>query len=853
MNRNSFRQRLQTRFEHAQCEGEALGIDLGTTTSCAAIARYDVDSGELTCESVRVEQDDGKSHIAIPSAVALDQGRVLVGAPALARRGQPGFLPERRFFYETKNTIGLKYTYANARPGFEDATAIAAHVLHHVYESVEHAHGWLPESKLVVGCPASFHAAQREATLAAAGHALDENFPAGEDESLLVSPTQIQLIDEPYAAFLDLLFREPGGSEDLLAPGNTLMVFDFGGGTCDVAIFGIDLAGDDPIGARLLATSRYHRLGGGDLDRAIVHEILIPQLIEENGIGRFDLSWFDKSRRLEPALIGAAEELKVRMSHLLAGQRSGLMARDFEAELAQLELRYEEDGELSDDEYQALQAAILSDQATARALARQGAAGDEDEVVLPALGLEVEIKQIKRTLSLSRPTLSREAFNRILKDFLDPEPAPESGDEYVHRSSIFSPITQALLRAGLEPGDIDGVLMCGCSCLLPPVQAAIRRHFPDASCVLAGQSDEELLACVARGAALQALAREVLDQNLIEPVCSAELSLSVSVGTVPLIKPGDTLPARSSASIALSPPRDDDCEGVDLSVEVMADGKTLVGRTLWHLPAPVRADDPLSLDWVIDENQCIELSLRRTNALFERPLVKRFDSPAAHCDMGQVVRTRMLERMERMRSGNVAREDVARESERIARDAAALGEYERALHFVSVALQEQAHNPVLLNLRGIYRDSMGNTTGAIEAYQQAAQSNSGASFNLGLLHYNAGRHAEALQAVDAALKLDPARAYRVLRGNILEKMGRKDEARQEWQDAIAGNIKLDALDEFDFGWLNACARRMGNQSVCEQIRKIRERLAQGLKQKSSRQGELPVFVGRPVHDVSELL
>ena len=60
-----------------------------------------------------------------------------------------------------------------------------------------------------------------------------------------------------------------------------------------------------------LAVSRYHRLGGGDIDAAIVHEILVRQVIEQNGITEFDLSFDDKKNFVEPALLSVAEALKV--------------------------------------------------------------------------------------------------------------------------------------------------------------------------------------------------------------------------------------------------------------------------------------------------------------------------------------------------------------------------------------------------------------------------------------------------------------------------------------------------------------------------------------------------------------
>jgi len=51
---------------------------------------------------------------------------------------------------------------------------------------------------LVVAVPASFHSAQRSATIAAAQRHVNV-------------ANSVQLLDEPYAAFLDLLHRQPTG------------------------------------------------------------------------------------------------------------------------------------------------------------------------------------------------------------------------------------------------------------------------------------------------------------------------------------------------------------------------------------------------------------------------------------------------------------------------------------------------------------------------------------------------------------------------------------------------------------------------------------------------------------------
>jgi molecular chaperone DnaK len=77
--------------------------------------------------------------------------------------------------------------------------------------------------------------------------------------------------------------------QELPAAGKTknLVVFDFGGGTCDVSAFRLGRRDDGGLTITPLNVSRYHRLGGGDLDRAIIHEVLLPQLLAQDGWMRF--------------------------------------------------------------------------------------------------------------------------------------------------------------------------------------------------------------------------------------------------------------------------------------------------------------------------------------------------------------------------------------------------------------------------------------------------------------------------------------------------------------------------------------------------------------------------------------
>src|SRR6185436_20171820 len=92
----------------------------------------------------------------------------------------------------------------------------------------------------------------------------------------------------------------------------TVLVFDFGGGTCDVSIL---RARPDPASGRLdianLAVARYEQLGGDNIDVAIVEEVLLPAFLERHGLDPLDFSWSEKRDRLLPQLVGTAESLKL--------------------------------------------------------------------------------------------------------------------------------------------------------------------------------------------------------------------------------------------------------------------------------------------------------------------------------------------------------------------------------------------------------------------------------------------------------------------------------------------------------------------------------------------------------------
>lgn len=729
----------------------AVGIDLGTTKSCVAAAH--LQDGKIRCRCWTIDEPgQPEGQIALPSVVAIKDDDIIFGHAAKRLARLPRFPQHRRSFLETKNEIGLRHTYARAPQGFQSATEIAGHLVGHLLHGSRLKNASVADP-LVITVPASFHGAQRSATLEAAALALGSSHKAC-------------LLDEPYAAVLDLLHRDPGKAGEHLSTGANWLVFDFGGGTCDVALFKIQATETSALAPRLLATSRYHRIGGGDIDRAIVHGHLLPKLLERYKLSRTDVSLLDKRRSIEPVLLPVAEQLKRALCQRL------------------------------------------------RAQIESGGASDGVEVV-SAGDHCIELKD--RELYLSDARLDQVTFENLLRPFLDPLPDKSASDEFVERDSIFRPIHQVLARAGMAPDAIDLVVLAGSSSLIPQVQKALQGYFPEADLIELGD-EAQVQGAIARGAALQALAIAATGVPLIAPVSSTDLGLRTRQGLVPLVAAGATLPAQSHHPLLVHAPASIADGAVDLAIEVIADGGRVVGRSIWQLEAPVTPGEPLAVSWSLDENQCVTLHLHRAanEADGQLDFEQRFDAPVTHTDQGQVARCRLLESEEAIRCDKIPKFQLGQTFEQMARDSSRIGHRERALHFINCAVQHDGSTFNLLNLRAIYLEELGEMERAESVYRSAAEWPT-AGFNLALFLHRCKRNSEALEIIDQVLEKSPQPAYLVLKGDIVAALGQESAARLLHQDAISRVLEPARQSVWSLGWLTRCARLLGQAELVKKF------------------------------------
>ena len=264
-----------------------IGIDLGTTNSCVSVMEGN--------EPVVITNAEGRR--TTPSVIAfVEGGEIKVGDPAKRQavtNPQKTVYSIKRFmgnkFSESKKEVGrVPYKVVkgdNDTPRVDidgrlyTPQELSAMVLQKMKKTAEE---FLDQeiSEAVVTVPAYFNDAQRQATK-----------EAGEIAGLKVR----RIINEPTAAALAYGLDKKGKDQ-------TIVVFDFGGGTHDVSILEL---GDGVF--EVLATDGDTHLGGDDVDEKIINWLAEEFKVDENMDLREDPMALQRLKE-------AAEKAKIELS-----------------------------------------------------------------------------------------------------------------------------------------------------------------------------------------------------------------------------------------------------------------------------------------------------------------------------------------------------------------------------------------------------------------------------------------------------------------------------------------------------------------------------------------------------------
>lgn len=253
-----------------------VGIDLGTTYCCAA---YFDEAGRPQV----IPNAEGEK--TTPSVVYFDGKQACAGEPANQRKNQ---VPQHQIFDLFKPDMGKgrekkRYTVGREHYGPEGISALLLRKIKRDVIDYLRREG-PPEAedlrvdddlKAVITVPAYFRDKERRATRLA-------GYAAGIDV--------VHIINEPTAASLahSLDGRADSSGSILAGENKRLLVFDLGGGTCDVTILGIH---DDEV--EVIATEGDDELGGQHWDKLIVDYLTSTfwerKLIELSDEDRFTL------------------------------------------------------------------------------------------------------------------------------------------------------------------------------------------------------------------------------------------------------------------------------------------------------------------------------------------------------------------------------------------------------------------------------------------------------------------------------------------------------------------------------------------------------------------------------------
>ena len=256
------------------------GIDLGTTNS--AISR--IENGEATIKKTDILKDTMPSCVSFNAKKALQVGDTSYNKLRRDKlNAMKNWTDESNVFIEFKRTMGTDKMYSSSNLGKDlSSEDLSAEVLKTLKSFVTDE----MVNAVVITVPAAFGNNQKEATREAAK---------------LAGFNHIELLQEPVAAAMAY-------GLDSKNKNGFWLVYDFGGGTFDVALLKVE----DGI-MKVADTEGDNYLGGKNLDLAIVDEIILPY-IEENYAIDSILEDDNKKQILRNAMKFYAEETKIKLS-----------------------------------------------------------------------------------------------------------------------------------------------------------------------------------------------------------------------------------------------------------------------------------------------------------------------------------------------------------------------------------------------------------------------------------------------------------------------------------------------------------------------------------------------------------
>ncbi|MBM4296180.1 MAG: tetratricopeptide repeat protein [Deltaproteobacteria bacterium] len=723
-----------------------IGIDFGTSNSSIAYVICDprdraAQKIPVSSVNVAVDEGGGAKSDRLPTILAesMDRkrSRAILGWEVFqqffGRRKKGDLLRHgENFFRSVKSDLGTLRVYPHAfSSDYQTPEKVAAAIIKQLLDEAKKSlSGYdIFKSKVVISVPASLSTLGREHTLAAAAH-------AGLD------PENVDLIDEPVAALLD--FLNSGKAAGVLDSEKTknVLVFDYGGGTLDLSLVRARFdSTNQNTGLRVLnlAISQYRRLGGDDIDRAVMDSVLWPQIEAVSGVSQEDTA-SDLRKRVNDTLTPTvARRLKEGICRKIAdatrtsGRRS---KRSFEF-IEKLYVTFE--------------------------------------------GIELP----------RRFRITSDGFEKLMRPFLS---IPEAGDDESDSHSLLQPILEVLERGGIKTSQLDALILHGGSCRNPLVRELLSEYVGNQTSLFGHAVIEDtpnLDTSVACGAALACYWHHERNAEIVTPIIADEIGIvTLNEKRVMLVDAGEDLPF----------PNEDEVHVVEADFYVpksnlkqmlvpfyTGDQAHRISNSVSiSLPPDTKRNTPVSIKLRVDRNKTLqwwckigdgpfikvdsinnpwasEVPSRATKELYDhrRAMRDKLGQTGRIPDEMMLCEIMLLDRADRLDEAELLTRDMIRHSRLTA---------------------------ILANMLGLIAHKRRDLKAALHWHEKAAEISPGNAVligNYGCQLCACGRFAEAEAKMRAALAMNPTLSYLyVWLGNMYREQGDEPRARAEYTEAL---------------------------------------------------------------------
>ena len=253
------------------------GIDLGTTNTVVSKGSV-LYNGLIQSQIIQVMQiDENKcptTEFILPSILYVDEnGKEYIGKIAKDVKSKAS----KKVLYNTKRYIGSNKIWALGEKKYTSKD-VAKQILKTCRDSMKRYNQGQDVESVTITVPASFNTDQIKDT---------------KDAAMEIGFMNVNLIPEPTSALIDFINEQSNLIERQrqvdLSKSTRILVFDLGGGTCDIAIVDV-IQNGRKVEFTEVAIGRYDELGGIDFD----NKVALVKL--EEFLRRYNLEYYDLNK-----------------------------------------------------------------------------------------------------------------------------------------------------------------------------------------------------------------------------------------------------------------------------------------------------------------------------------------------------------------------------------------------------------------------------------------------------------------------------------------------------------------------------------------------------------------------------